>query len=219
MHAVQESADQREETPAIPAIHRGAIDQTTITTRSPSEVMESVKLALESMGVEMQVECLYKLRCVRAARGRDDESSTASQSRSDPMNLDLAEPPLADEQVSRKRRHGLGFCGQNASAFFYFLFYFSPPMSDITKILSLRHQKDSVRIVRVHFQFLVQARFSMADLRSRWGLRNQNMAQLHPTRPLIRLCQMFRFFLPPRCLSIAQFMVASLESKFASPSS
>jgi hypothetical protein len=48
--------------------HRGAIDQTTTTTQQPPEVMKRVREALESMGVEIQVECEYRYRCIRARR-------------------------------------------------------------------------------------------------------------------------------------------------------
>lgn len=46
-------------------IHHGAVDQTTITTRPPEEVMKHVKEILEGMGVEIMLESEYKYRCVR----------------------------------------------------------------------------------------------------------------------------------------------------------
>lgn len=49
-------------------IHHGAVDQTTITTRAPPEVMKHVREVLEGMGVEIQVESDYKYRCIRAKR-------------------------------------------------------------------------------------------------------------------------------------------------------
>ena len=49
-------------------IHHGAVDQTTITTRAPPQVMRHVKEVLEGMGVEIQVESEYKYRCIRAKR-------------------------------------------------------------------------------------------------------------------------------------------------------
>jgi protein-serine/threonine kinase len=49
-------------------IHHGAVDQTTITTRPPPEVMAHVKKVLEAMGVETQLESEYKFRCIRAKK-------------------------------------------------------------------------------------------------------------------------------------------------------
>lgn len=46
-------------------IHHGAVDQTTITTRPPAEVMKHVREILEGMGVEIMLESEYKYRCVR----------------------------------------------------------------------------------------------------------------------------------------------------------
>ncbi|KAH9477148.1 Fatty acyl-CoA synthetase and RNA processing-associated kinase 1 [Psilocybe cubensis] len=52
-------------------IHHGAVDQTTITTRPPPEVMAHVKKVLEGMGVEAQMESEYKVRCVRVKKKKD----------------------------------------------------------------------------------------------------------------------------------------------------
>ncbi|PPQ95908.1 hypothetical protein CVT26_016131 [Gymnopilus dilepis] len=52
-------------------IHHGAVDQTTITTRPPPEVMAHVRRVLESMGVEAQMESEYKVRCVRVKRRKE----------------------------------------------------------------------------------------------------------------------------------------------------
>ncbi|KAI0920270.1 hypothetical protein AcW1_002059 [Taiwanofungus camphoratus] len=49
-------------------IHHGAVDQTTITTGSPPEVMKHVRKVLEGMGVDIEVETQYKYRCVRPKR-------------------------------------------------------------------------------------------------------------------------------------------------------
>lgn len=49
-------------------IHRGAIDQETITTQAPPAVMSRVNAALMSMGVEIQVESEYRYRCIRPRR-------------------------------------------------------------------------------------------------------------------------------------------------------
>lgn len=49
--------------------HRGAIDQTTITTRPPGTVMKQVNAILLDMGVEIQKESRYRYRCVRPQKG------------------------------------------------------------------------------------------------------------------------------------------------------
>ncbi|KAG9310881.1 Pkinase-domain-containing protein [Chiua virens] len=49
-------------------IHHGAVDQTTITTRPPPQVIKHVCKVLEEMGVEIKAESEYKYRCVRAKR-------------------------------------------------------------------------------------------------------------------------------------------------------
>ncbi|KAF8127635.1 Pkinase-domain-containing protein [Boletus edulis] len=49
-------------------IHHGAVDQTTITTRPPPEVIKHVCKVLEEMGMDLKAESEYKYRCVRAKR-------------------------------------------------------------------------------------------------------------------------------------------------------
>jgi len=49
-------------------IHHGAVDQTTITTRPPPEVMVHMKEVLIGMGVTVQDESKFKYRCVRDKR-------------------------------------------------------------------------------------------------------------------------------------------------------
>jgi protein-serine/threonine kinase len=49
----------------ILGIHRGAIDQSTITTQPPQEVMKRVDSALRSLGIQVDVESDYKYFCVR----------------------------------------------------------------------------------------------------------------------------------------------------------
>ncbi|KAG2137465.1 Pkinase-domain-containing protein [Suillus clintonianus] len=49
-------------------IHHGAVDQTTITTRPPPEVIKHVCQVLEGMGIELKSESEYKYRCIRAKR-------------------------------------------------------------------------------------------------------------------------------------------------------
>lgn len=49
-------------------VHQGAVDQSTITTAPPPDVMKQVKTVLENMGVEIQIEGEYKCRCIRPKR-------------------------------------------------------------------------------------------------------------------------------------------------------
>jgi len=49
-------------------IHRGAIDQTTITTQPPSKVMKHVNTILREMGVQIQEDSMFHYRCIRAGR-------------------------------------------------------------------------------------------------------------------------------------------------------
>ncbi|EGO02964.1 hypothetical protein SERLA73DRAFT_176454 [Serpula lacrymans var. lacrymans S7.3] len=51
-------------------VHHGAVDQTTITTRPPPEVMKHVREVLEGMGVEIKLESEYKYRCIRLKKGK-----------------------------------------------------------------------------------------------------------------------------------------------------
>ena len=75
-------------------IHRGAIDQTTITTQPPSKVIKHVNKILQEMGVQIQEESAFHYRCIRAGKrgvlldldhGQsqtplvDDSSSSASE--------------------------------------------------------------------------------------------------------------------------------------------
>ncbi|KAF8811906.1 Pkinase-domain-containing protein [Phlegmacium glaucopus] len=59
-------------------IHHGAVDQTTITTRPPPEVMAHVKKVLEGMGVEIQLESEYKYRCIRTKKKKNAVGSSAA---------------------------------------------------------------------------------------------------------------------------------------------
>ncbi|KAF7331227.1 Non-specific serine/threonine protein kinase [Mycena sanguinolenta] len=56
-------------------IHHGAMDQGTITTGQPPEVMRHVKEVLVGMGVEIFVESEYKFRCIRAKQRRNGKST------------------------------------------------------------------------------------------------------------------------------------------------
>ena len=64
-------------------IHRGAIDQTTITTQPPSKVMKHVNKILREMGVQIQEESVFHYRCIRAGRVLLDLDHGQSQSRHD----------------------------------------------------------------------------------------------------------------------------------------
>ncbi|GJE89092.1 Pkinase-domain-containing protein [Phanerochaete sordida] len=67
-------------------VHQGAVDQSTITTAPPPDVMKQVKKVLEDMGLEIQIEGDYKYRCIRPKRkkavsginGRDVSSGLAA---------------------------------------------------------------------------------------------------------------------------------------------
>ncbi|KAF8169158.1 hypothetical protein K438DRAFT_1615490 [Mycena galopus ATCC 62051] len=56
-------------------IHHGAMDQGTITTGQPPEVMRHVREVLMGMGVEIFVESEYKYRCIRAKQRRNGKST------------------------------------------------------------------------------------------------------------------------------------------------
>lgn len=49
-------------------VHHGAVDQTTVTTGSPPDVMKHVTKVLLDMGLEVEHESEYKYRCVRPKR-------------------------------------------------------------------------------------------------------------------------------------------------------
>ncbi|OSD03815.1 Pkinase-domain-containing protein [Trametes coccinea BRFM310] len=51
-------------------VHHGAVDQTTITTGSPPEVMKHVRAVLEGMGIDIAIESDYKYKCIRPKRKR-----------------------------------------------------------------------------------------------------------------------------------------------------
>jgi len=69
-------------------IHRGAIDQSTITTRPPLQVMASVRSVLEDMGVNIQIESEYKYRCVRLRRGAQGPATFDDDDESDDEDED-----------------------------------------------------------------------------------------------------------------------------------
>lgn len=68
-------------------IHHGAVDQTTITTRPPPDVMAHVKKVLEGMGVEIQLEHEYKYRCIRGKRKKGAVVGNGASGSASPSNL------------------------------------------------------------------------------------------------------------------------------------
>ncbi|KAJ7157869.1 CAMK/CAMKL/Kin4 protein kinase [Mycena crocata] len=59
-------------------IHHGAVDQATITTGQPPDVMRHVKEVLVGMGVEIHIESEYKYRCIRAKQRRNGKGTIGS---------------------------------------------------------------------------------------------------------------------------------------------
>ncbi|GBE87011.1 predicted protein [Sparassis crispa] len=51
-------------------VHHGAVDQETITTGLPPEVMKHMRKVLQEMGMDVEMESEYKYRCVRPKRKR-----------------------------------------------------------------------------------------------------------------------------------------------------
>ncbi|RDB17558.1 hypothetical protein Hypma_001009 [Hypsizygus marmoreus] len=70
------------------AIHRGAIDQTTITTQPPPDVMQRVRGALESMGIEVHVESEYKYRCIRPGRRSSPSTVDKDEDKDEDSSID-----------------------------------------------------------------------------------------------------------------------------------
>ncbi|KAJ6542784.1 hypothetical protein B0H19DRAFT_1171892 [Mycena capillaripes] len=68
-------------------IHHGAVDQGTITTGQPPEVMRHVKEVLVGMGVEIFVESEFKYRCIRAKQRRSGKGSTAAAGSTGPQGV------------------------------------------------------------------------------------------------------------------------------------
>ena len=58
-------------------LHHGAVDQTTVTTGSPPDVMAHVTKILLDMGLEVQQESEYKYRCIRSKKKKIPSSATA----------------------------------------------------------------------------------------------------------------------------------------------
>ncbi|KAM6493205.1 hypothetical protein JOM56_011339 [Amanita muscaria] len=60
-------------------IHRGALDQTLVTTEPPQRVMERIRQVLDDMGVHVQVESEFKYRCLCKRTQRKQMLETASR--------------------------------------------------------------------------------------------------------------------------------------------
>ncbi|KAF8637142.1 hypothetical protein AX17_003046 [Amanita inopinata Kibby_2008] len=68
------------------SIHRGALDQTMVTTQPPPQVMERVRQVLTEMGVSVQVESEFKYRCICRLR-RPEAASAMYQELADSQTL------------------------------------------------------------------------------------------------------------------------------------
>jgi protein-serine/threonine kinase len=65
---------------ALIKVHRGAVDQGTITIGSPPEVFASVTKVLKDMGIQIHSETDFKYRCVRPKRGKTNLGTTRDSS-------------------------------------------------------------------------------------------------------------------------------------------
>jgi len=65
------------------AIHRGAIDNTTVTQRPPKEVMTKIRDVLDSIGICVQPESSFRFRCIRPSQS--SYGSEISQEASEPV--------------------------------------------------------------------------------------------------------------------------------------
>ncbi|KAF9264492.1 Pkinase-domain-containing protein [Marasmius fiardii PR-910] len=73
------STAKKQQAPANPLrVHHGAVDPETTTTKPPQEVMKHITEVLVGMGVDVQAESEYKLRCVRAKKRREASSPIAT---------------------------------------------------------------------------------------------------------------------------------------------
>lgn len=93
---------EKEEDPVVLGLHRGAIDQTTITTQPPCTVMTQVTAILYDMGLEIQKESAFKYRCVRAKKGSEElgDSQSFGPTRSDDNMLSPEFSPIVSSQLN-----------------------------------------------------------------------------------------------------------------------
>ncbi|KAJ1656576.1 hypothetical protein IWQ61_003870 [Dispira simplex] len=67
--------DPNEDYPKL-RLHRGAVDQNSLTSRHPDEVFAHIKQVVQSMGLIIYKESDYKIKCVRPARRQSSVGST-----------------------------------------------------------------------------------------------------------------------------------------------
>ncbi|KAI0033523.1 hypothetical protein K488DRAFT_47575, partial [Vararia minispora EC-137] len=84
--------------PGVLRVHHGAVDQTTITTMAPPEVMRRVRAVLDGMGIDVQEESEFKYRCIRGKKrrlGRESSSTSglAAVHMVDKRGLPVPSPP------------------------------------------------------------------------------------------------------------------------------
>ncbi|KIL59254.1 hypothetical protein M378DRAFT_85324 [Amanita muscaria Koide BX008] len=86
-------------------IHRGALDQTLVTTEPPQRVMERIRQVLDDMGVHVQVESEFKYRCVCKRTQRKQMLETASRQdlrrAQTPENVDVVEEVRFSVELTR----------------------------------------------------------------------------------------------------------------------
>jgi len=81
-----ETPDSEENVDLALGYHRGAIDQTTITTQPPSKVMKQVSAMLRDMGVQIQEESTFRYRCIRPKKSVDESTPAADSSSGSNLN-------------------------------------------------------------------------------------------------------------------------------------
>ncbi|KAJ3566746.1 hypothetical protein NP233_g6804 [Leucocoprinus birnbaumii] len=81
------------------AIHRGAIDNTTITQRPPNEVMNKVREVLDSIGICVQPESTFRLRCIRPSQSRS--GTETPQEENELMSLEALTNTIYSSDPSR----------------------------------------------------------------------------------------------------------------------
>ena len=88
-------------------LHHGAVDQTTVTTRPPPEVMAHVHKVLEGMGVEIQKDSDFKYRCIRVKRKKGTINLTSTSPISPGGSASTA-PLAAVSMVGSAASNGVG---------------------------------------------------------------------------------------------------------------
>ncbi|GAA5874834.1 hypothetical protein JCM8547_005254 [Rhodosporidiobolus lusitaniae] len=82
--------------------HQGALDKNAVTYRSPVEVLAEVKSVLWNMGVDMQLEGEYKIKCIRKSRKKTLAASTRSASGGQPPSAGVASAASASGPLDRR---------------------------------------------------------------------------------------------------------------------